>query len=75
MAVAKAIFFDHQFGESDSPATVELSLTCGGHLRIDVTAPFYNSPQPNDATVRLGCPNIPQFGIWNHEVSGIHQNC
>ncbi len=51
-----------------NPATVELSVTCSGDVRVDVTAPFYNSPHPEEHRVNLKCPNWHYGQIWEYEV-------
>ena len=43
-------------------------MTLCATTRIDVSAPFYNSPIPPEGPIKLGCPNKPYFGLWNYEV-------
>ena len=39
--------------------------------RIDVSAPFYNSPIPPEGPIKFTCPNRPYFGLWNYEVKPV----
>lgn len=55
-----------------SPAVIEISLTCHGELKLDVSAPFYYSPHPKEARLHPECPNMPVWGLWDYEMIEVH---
>ncbi len=55
-----------------TPATVEVSLTCHGDIKLDVSAPFYNSPHPEEHRVALHCPHRHVYGLWRQEVIEVY---
>jgi len=55
-----------------SPAVIEISLTCHGELKLDVSAPFYYSPHPKESRLHPECPNMPVWGLWDYEMIELH---
>jgi len=55
-----------------SPAVIEISLTCRGELKLDISAPFYYSPHPKEFQLHPECPNMPHPGLYNYEMIELH---
>jgi hypothetical protein len=52
-------------------ATVELSTTDSGDLRINVSAAYFNSPGPLKPPTPQICPTTPLTDLWKFEVTVI----
>ena len=55
----------------ESPAVVELSTTCDGDLRMDFSAPLFNSPVVKEKLYSPNCPKQSFLQLWNYEVQNV----